>query len=70
MAPAIPLADWGSLYEGVKREQAQSGRSNNVSEVVRAEIAAGRASGPARPAEDVFDRLEAKYSAQAGSQQR
>lgn len=39
-------------------------------ESLRAEIAAGRASGPTRPAEEVFDRLEAKYSAQSGSEQR
>ena len=30
---------------------------------LRAEIAAGRASGPAKPAEEIFDRLEAKYAA-------
>ncbi len=34
-------------------------------EALRAEIAAGRASGPAKSAEAVFDRLEAKYAAQA-----
>lgn len=39
-------------------------------ESLRAEIAAGRASGPTRPAEEVFDRLEAKYSAQSGSETR
>jgi antitoxin ParD1/3/4 len=30
-------------------------------DALRAEIAAGRASGPAKPADAVFDRLEAKY---------
>lgn len=75
-------------FEAFIREQVQSGRFNNVSEVVRAglrlledheqrqqlelealraEIAAGRASGPAKPADAVFDRLEAKYAAQAQS---
>ena len=75
-------------FEAFNREQVQSGRFNNVSEVVRAglrlledheqrqqlelealraEIAAGRASGPAKPADAVFDRLEAKYAAQAQS---
>lgn len=34
-------------------------------EALRAEIAAGRASGPAKTADVVFDRLEAKYAAQA-----
>lgn len=74
----------GNHFETFIREQIQSGRFNNVSEVVRAglrlleqqeqrnqlelealraEIAAGRASGPAKPAEDVFERLEAKYRA-------
>jgi antitoxin ParD1/3/4 len=33
-------------------------------EALRAEITAGGASGPSRPAEEVFDRLEAKYAAQ------
>ncbi len=34
-------------------------------DALRAEIAAGRASNPDKPAADVFDRLEAKYEAQA-----
>lgn len=76
----------GNHFETFIRDQVQSGRFNNVSEVVRAglrlledheqrkqlelealsaEIAAGRASGPAKPAATVFDRLEAKYAAQA-----
>ncbi len=74
----------GPHFETFVRDQVQSGRFNNASEVVRAglrlledtehrkqlelealraEITAGRASGPAKPAEDVFDRLEAKYAA-------
>lgn len=71
----------GSHLERFVREQAQAGRFNNASEVVRAglrlleegeqrrqleldalraAIAAGRASGEPRPADAVFDRLEAK----------
>lgn len=34
-------------------------------DALRAQIAAGLASGPRRPAEEVFDRLEAKYRALA-----
>jgi antitoxin ParD1/3/4 len=69
-------------FEAFIREQVESGRYNNASEVVRAglrlleeqtqrnalqmeelraAIAAGRSSGPGRPADEVFDRLEAKY---------
>ena len=76
----------GNHFETFIRDQVQSGRFNNVSEVVRAglrlleereerkqlelealraEIAAGRASGSAKSADAVFDRLEAKYAAQA-----
>jgi len=76
----------GKHFETFVRDQLQSGRFNNVSEVVRAglrlleerevrkqleldalraEIAAGRASGPAKSGDAVFDRLEAKYTAQA-----
>lgn len=76
----------GNHFETFIRDQVESGRFNNVSEVVRAglrmleereerkqleldalraEISAGRASGPSKPAEAVFDRLEAKYAAQA-----
>lgn len=76
----------GSHFEGFIREQVQTGRFNNVSEVVRAglrlleeseqrrqlelgalraEIAAGRASGEPKSANAVFDRLEAKYAAQS-----
>lgn len=76
----------GSHFESFIRDQVQSGRFNNVSEVVRAglrlleereerrqlelealraEIAAGRASGAACSADAVFERLKAKYAAQA-----
>lgn len=76
----------GNHFETFIRDQLDSGRYNNVSEVVRAglrlleereerkqleldalraEIAAGRASGAAKSADAVFDRLEAKYAAQA-----
>ena len=76
----------GNHFETFIRDQLDSGRYNNVSEVVRAglrlleereerkqleldalraEIAAGRASSPAKSADAVFDRLEAKYAAQA-----
>lgn len=34
-------------------------------QALRAEIAAGLSSGVRKPADEVFDRLEAKYSAQA-----
>lgn len=34
-------------------------------EALRAEIGAGRASGEPKPADAVFDRLEAKYTAQS-----
>ncbi len=76
----------GSHFETFVRDQLQSGRFNNVSEVVRAglrlledreqrnqleldalraEIASGRSSGSPKPADAVFDRLEAKYGAAA-----
>lgn len=75
----------GNHFETFIRDQVQSGRFNNVSEVVRVGlrlleeqeqrkqlelealrvgIAAGRASGPSKPADAFFDRLEAKYAAQ------
>jgi antitoxin ParD1/3/4 len=78
-------------FESFIRDQVESGRYNNVSEVVRAglrlledseqrqaiqlealraDIAAGKASGPARPADPVFDRLQAKYVQQAKSKTR
>jgi len=34
-------------------------------DALRAEIAAGRASGTGKPVDEVFDRLEAKYAAHA-----
>ncbi|MHB1609460.1 type II toxin-antitoxin system ParD family antitoxin [Acidiferrobacter thiooxydans] len=81
----------GSHFETFIREQLQSGRFNNASEVVRAglrlleerelrhqtelhalraDIAAGKASGTPKPADEVFARLEAKYRAQADDQPR
>lgn len=78
-----------SHFEQFVREQVESGRFNNVSEVVRAglrlledqqiqasmkvdalraAIASGMASGPGIPAEEVFDRLEAKYRAMKSEQ--
>jgi len=75
----------GSHFETFIREQLQSGRFNNASEVVRAglrlleeheqrhqaelqalraDVAAGKASGSPKPADKVFARLEAKYSNQ------
>ena len=73
-------------FETFIRQQVDSGRFNNVSEVVRAglrlleereaeqtaklqalreAIAVGLASGRDIPADEVFDRLEAKYLAMA-----
>lgn len=73
-------------FETFIRDQVESGRYNNVSEVVRAglrlledaerqqamqvqalraDIAAGKASGAAQAAAPVFDRLQAKYAQQA-----
>ena len=81
----------GNHFESFIREQLQSGRFNNASEVVRAglrmleeneqrtqlelaalraDIAAGRASGHTKPADEVFDRLEAKYAAPAKPRRR
>ncbi|MCL2830682.1 MAG: type II toxin-antitoxin system ParD family antitoxin [Betaproteobacteria bacterium] len=75
----------GNHFEAFVRNQLESGRFNNASEVVRAglrlleeneqrreleldalraEIAAGLGSGPRKRAEEVFDRLEAKYNTQ------
>lgn len=77
-----------SHFETFVRDQVESGRYNNASEVVRAGlrlledqqkqaelqleamragIAAGLASGRGIPGDQVFDRLEAKYRAQAAS---
>jgi antitoxin ParD1/3/4 len=81
----------GNHFETFIREQLQSGRFNNASEVVRAglrlleereqrhqaelqalraDIAAGKASGTSRPADEVFARLEAKYSGHADDASR
>ena len=80
-----------SHFETFVRDQVESGRYNNASEVVRAglrlledqqkqaelqleamkaAIAAGLASGRSIPGDQVFDRLEAKYRAQAASADR
>ena len=77
-----------SHFETFVRNQVESGRYNNASEVVRAglrlledqqkqaelqleamkaAITAGLASGRSIPGDQVFDRLEAKYRAQAAS---
>ncbi len=76
----------GPHFELFAREQVQSGRFNNVSEVVRAglrlleeseqrrqltpealraEIAAGLASGAPLPADEVFARIESRYADRA-----
>ncbi|MCY7317906.1 MAG: type II toxin-antitoxin system ParD family antitoxin [Ramlibacter sp.] len=39
-------------------------------QALRTDIAAGRASGPARPAEAAFDRLQGKYAQQAKRKSR
>ncbi|MBM3387638.1 MAG: type II toxin-antitoxin system ParD family antitoxin [Betaproteobacteria bacterium] len=78
-------------FETFIRQQVDSGRFNNVSEVVRAglrlleereaeqatklqalreAIAVGMTSGPDVPADEVFDRLEAKYRTMAETAER
>jgi antitoxin ParD1/3/4 len=78
-----------SHFEIFIRQQVDSGRFNNVSEVIRAglrlledqetrqaiqqeelrsAIAAGLASGPDLPGDEVFNRLEAKYRKQSEDQ--
>ena len=80
-----------SHFETFVRNQVESGRYNNASEVVRAglrlledqqkqselqleamkaAIAAGLASGRSIPGDQVCDRLEAKYPAQAAGAER
>ena len=75
-------------FESFVRDQVESGRYNNVSEVVRAglrlledterqkdmqfqalkaELEAGKASGPTQNDKTVFDRLKSKYAKQAKS---
>jgi antitoxin ParD1/3/4 len=44
------------LLEGSERRQVVQ------LQALRADMASGRASGPARPAKAVFDRLQAKYA--------
>ncbi len=81
----------GSHFEAFIREQLQSGRFNNASEVVRAglrlleeheqrhqaelhalraDIAAGKASGTPKAADAVFARLVTKYSNQVDGEPR
>jgi antitoxin ParD1/3/4 len=54
--PEVVLAGLRLLEDTEHRKQLEL-------EALRAEIAAGRASGPAKPAKDILDRLEAKYEA-------
>jgi antitoxin ParD1/3/4 len=50
---------------GLRLLEDQHARARLEHEDLRAAIAAGRASGPGRSADAVFDRLEAKYRKQA-----
>lgn len=50
---------------GLRLLEEQVQRNAMQLEAIRAAIAASRASGTGRPAEEVFDRLEAKYRAAA-----
>lgn len=50
---------------GLRLLEEQEERRQLELEALRAEIAAGRASGPARSADAVFERLEARYADQA-----
>ena len=51
---------------GLRLLEDQHARARLQHEELRAAIAAGHASGPGRPADAVFSRLEAKYRKQAG----
>ncbi|WP_197722812.1 hypothetical protein [Sulfurivermis fontis] len=42
----------------------------NGTDALRAAIVAGRSSGPGRPAEEVYDRLETKYRGLAGKKRK
>ena len=53
-----PFGPFSQEENHMKRRQAEL-------DTLRTAIAAGQASGPAKPADAVFDRLEAKYAAQA-----
>ena len=50
---------------GLRMLEEREERKQLELDALRAEIAAGRASGPGKAADAVFDRLEAKYAAQA-----
>lgn len=50
---------------GLRLLEEQEQRRQLELESLRAEIAAGRASGAPRPADEVFDRLEARHAARA-----
>lgn len=55
---------------GLRLLEEREQRNQLELEALRVEIAAGRASGTAKPADDVFARLEAKYIAQARDELR
>jgi antitoxin ParD1/3/4 len=88
MATSVALSPH---FETFVRDQVESGRYNNVSEVVRAglrlledaerhqaiqlqalraDIAAGKASGKAQAAEAEFEKLQTKYKKLAKTQDR
>ena len=64
-APASSGAFSGLPSAGLRLLDESEQRRQLELESLRAEIAAGRSSGPDRPADEVFDRLEARYAAQA-----
>jgi antitoxin ParD1/3/4 len=55
---------------GLRLLEEQEQRKQLDLKALRAEIDAGRASGIAKPADEVFARLEAKYANQADAQSR